>query len=225
MIQRCDKSGLSLFAWETLEAPGSDCKLWQKGKVMQEEVTVYFLCWVLPETSCCGICPQGASFKSAVWYFLEIQHPLSGEMFILSTSAKHLVSAFFISLPVGSAPAIWNSPCSGVILFITTSNTVALGDSAVGRCVGSTVKCCECVVSRGPLTFVVPAIFLQWHQEVDTFTVISYLSDLVTMKACSDVHRYAQRTDPSTAGSLYFGATIIQSIQMFTDITQRLLCR
>lgn len=33
------------------------------------------------------------------------------------------------------------------------------------------------------------------------------------MKACSDVHR--------SAGSLYFGATIIQSIQMFADIAQQ----
>lgn len=66
VIQRYDNSGLSLFAWETLRPPGSDCKLWQKGKLLQKEVTVCFLCRVLHVyTKCCWICPHGNSVKSA----------------------------------------------------------------------------------------------------------------------------------------------------------------
>lgn len=95
-IQRYDSSGLSPFAWETGKPRGSDCKLKQKGKLMQKEVTVYFLCWVLPvSTWCSRMCPQGTSFKSAACYWLETQHPTSGKMFILSTSAKHLVTTLF----------------------------------------------------------------------------------------------------------------------------------
>ena len=83
-IQRYDNSGLRVCSWETHKPRGKDCRLQQKGKLMQKEVTV------------CFPCRGGSGGLLWRWDAIEyIQQELSSSF--LRCAAEHLRNSIYIN--------------------------------------------------------------------------------------------------------------------------------